>query len=512
MQDLQILEQQQRDAKRKLVSAQTNKQKLLDQMRKLNTLLENKNFANGALRAKLQQSHDFLAIATRDLGNRKLATDRLKEGIADFEGKLKRGLRSAQMVQVCTTKIDSFLMVIEHKVNIMRRLRMERTQKNTEIRQKYEQTEKKDRELRLAVQDTHKNIRKLGNEKVTLRNQVKDLDNDKMIAHNAEQMTLLQIQSAKEKIRVEADRFSSSKRKINSEIEKTANEEGTVASEIRIGSTTLETLQQKVRGFEEKIAECSKKEGHLQSNDSTPSFDQELFREDIRRIEEERKEEEDELLRLEKAIADAELACKKSNERTLQNDADTSGLVSTAKSITEEEQKRKQLVLDFQVSLKLAQGEVSHLEKSFQEMTATRRLEVEANLKAIASIEDDILQQTKVAEELKMKLKQEETSLKTQARLFDDTEKLPLLRKLEESKKKSLREQKKYNDLVDISAESSIESKLQAEFRLKFDKQTKKWEAKHESMLFACEKNLRSKYTLINFPVHELFPLFLSFQ
>ena len=156
MEDLHILEQQQREAQRKLVSAQTTKQKRLDQMRQLHTLLENKNFSNGTLRAKLQQSRDFLSIATREIGNRKLATDRLQDGIADFECKLKRGVQSAKMIQVCSAKIDSFLMLIEHMITSISRLGVERRQISKELRHTYEQSEKKDLELRFAIQDVHK--------------------------------------------------------------------------------------------------------------------------------------------------------------------------------------------------------------------------------------------------------------------------------------------------------------------------------------------------------------------
>ena len=108
MQDLRILEQQQRDAKEKLVSAQNTKQKQLDRQRQLNTQLENKNYSNGTLRAKLRQSHDFLSDATRELGNRKLTTGQLQDGISDFECKLKRGLQSRNLIQICVAKIDFF--------------------------------------------------------------------------------------------------------------------------------------------------------------------------------------------------------------------------------------------------------------------------------------------------------------------------------------------------------------------------------------------------------------------
>ena len=270
MQDLHILEQQQREAKRKLVSAQTTKQKRLDQQRKLNTMLENKNYSNGALRAKLRQSHEFLSVATRELGNRRLTTDRSQDGIADFECKLKRGLQSAKMIQICGAKINSFLIVIEHRVENISRLRMETMQVSTEIRQQYEQTEKKDRMLRLAIQDTHKRARKLGEEKASLRTQISKFDQDKMIAQNTEQSTELRIQSARDQIKVEADRVTSLKRTLSSEIEDVTKQRETVVSEIKAGTTSLESLKFEVQGHREKIIECKKVEGQPQAKNISP--------------------------------------------------------------------------------------------------------------------------------------------------------------------------------------------------------------------------------------------------
>lgn len=475
------------------MSAQTTKQKRLDQQRQLNTLLENKNYSNGALRAKLRQSHEFLSVATRELGNRKLATDRLQDGIADFEWKLKRGLQSSKMIQICGAKIDYFLIMIDHCVANMSRLKMETMQISTEICQKYEQTEKKDRMLRLAIQDAHNKARKRGEEKVSLRTQISKLDNDKMVAQNTEQSTELRIQSAHDQIKAEVDRVASLKRKLSGEIEEATKERETVSSEIIDGSTSLEILKFKVQGHQEKIIECKEVEGYPQAKDIAPVFDQSVFRGDLERLEEETKKDEAESLTSEKLTEDMELADKISNERALQYDEEASILIASAKSLTEGEEKRRKHAVDLQVSLQNARAEVSKLEESFQEMEDTRGSEVRSTLKEMSDYDVETREQIKAVENLKLKIKLEDTSLKTKIRLFEDTEKFLLLKTLEETKKKTLSAEKKYQDLTDVSNEGSIEFKLQADFEHKIDEETIIWDTKNKNVISRCNEHLKSK-------------------
>jgi hypothetical protein len=493
MEDLHIFEQQQLEAKRKLESAQTTKQKRLDQQRQLNTLLENKNYSNGALRAKLRQSHEFLSVATRELGNRKLATDRLQDGIAAFEWKLKRGLQSSKMIQICVAKIDSFLIMIEHRVANMSRLKMETLKISTETCHRYEQTEKKDRMLRSAIQDAHNRARKWGEEKVSLRTQISKLDSDKMVAQNTEQSTELRIQSAHEQIKAEVDRVASLKRTLSSEIEEATKQRETISSEIVTGSTSLEILKVKVQGYQEKIIECKKVEGQPQAKNISPVFDQSVFRGDLERFEEETKKDEDASLTSKKGIDDIEVANKISNERALQYDKEASILIASARSLTEEEEMRQKYAVDLQVSLENVRAEVSKLEESFQEMEETRGSEARSTLKAISDGDVDTREQIMAVENLKLKIKLEDTSLKTKIRLFEDTEKFLLLKTLEETKKKALGAEKKYQDLADVSSEESIESKLQAHFEQKIDEETIRWDTKNKIVISRCNEHLKSK-------------------
>ena len=493
MQDLQILEQQQQEAQRKLLSAQNIKQKRLDQQRQLNTLLEEKNYTNGVLRAKLQQSRQFLSIATRELGNRKLETNRLEDGIKEFDCKLKKGLESTKMMQISGGKIDSFLITIEHLVTNKRNLRMKVLEVSSEIRKKYEQTEKKDRMLRVDIQDAHKRARKLGEEKATLQMETSELDNDKMAAQNLEQESDLQIQSAYDQIKAEEDRGASLNRTLSSDIEQAKTKSEKISSEIAAASTSLDALKVEVQGYRDKILQCKKIEGYSEENDDSPFFDQHKFKEDLARLEEEKKKDEDELLALEKVAEETELKVKTLSENNIENDKKTSLLSSSAEALTEQENKRQKDAVDFQVSLEYARAEVAKLEERYQEMLELQKSEACADFNATSDYDVETKKQLKIVEDLKLKIKSEETSLREEIRLFEDTEKPLLEKKLDAAKKKSLDEQKKYKNLVEIYKEESIERKLQAEFGPKFDDETMKWDTTNKELISRCNKHLKSK-------------------
>ncbi len=493
MEDLQILEQQQQESKRKLESAQATKQKRLHQLRQLNTLLENKNFSNGALRAKLKQSRDFLSVATRELGNRKLTSDRLQDGIAAFDGKLKRGLESVKLIQVCGAKIDSFLMVIEHKISSINRLRIKRMQMSIEVRQKYEQIETKDRELRAAIQDAHKRAREWREEKASLRTQISKLEKDKIAAQNTEQMAELQVQGTQDKINIEADRATSVKRNLVNEIDEGTKKIEIASSQMEAGSISIKTLQEKIQEYQGKIVELKKAEGHSHLQDDAPIFDQNIFRKELARIEEETKGNEHDLLALEKSIEATELASANAAEKTLQNDEEALLLAGTAKSLAEDEENRQKCAEDFQASLESARAEVAKLEENFCEMEKTRDSEARANLTAISDYDADIKQQSKVIEDLKTKMNQEDIALKTKIRLFDETHRVPLLQKLEKVKDQSTVEENEYHDFLHQARERSIESELEADFEQKINEETTKWQSKNKMIVSRFEEHIQSE-------------------
>ena len=471
-----------------------------DQQRQLNTLLENKNYSNGALRAKVRQSREFLSVATRELGTRKLATERLLDGIGEFECKLKRGLESLKMFKICEAKIDSFLMMTEHKVDSISRLKMERMQVGLEERQKYDQTEKKDRMLRLAIQDSHKRARKVSEEKVSLRNQMIEIDNDKMIARNTEQSAELQIQSAQDQIKGEMDRVASLKRNLLCEIEDTTTRKDVISSEIDQGDTSLKALNSDVQVSRKKIIEFMMAEGHVvtpQVENVSPVFDQRLFRQDLARLEEELKKDEDEFLNLRKEIKDTELAGEESHTKSIRNKKEASILVNSAKSLTEKEQKIRNDAVDSQVALENVRAEVAKLQESFQEMVEIRESEARTIKKASYDCKVQTMEQLKIIENLKLKIKAEDTSLRTNRRNFEEAEKCSLMTTLEQAKKKTVSVEKKFQDLVDASSEDSILSKLRADFENIIENETIKWDTQNKNLVSKCNEYFKGEFHFI---------------
>jgi chromosome segregation ATPase len=505
MKDIAILEQQQRDAQRKLESAQTTKENKLNQQRQLNTLLEKKKYSNGALRAKLQQCRDFLSGATRDLGSCKLGTDRFQREIGEFNDKLNKGIRSAKMIEVCNAKIDSLINLTEHKVSKISRLKRDRMDKTKKARMKYEQTEKEDRMLRSAIQDVHKKAREWAEEKASLRGEISKLDSDKMSAQNTEQSTELRVQSACDQIKSEEDRTFQVKDTQLTEIDETVKQKEIIRTEIDSMSDSIHTLKLDLQAQKEKIIECQKvEEGHpisttsIDDEDYVPVFDQNFFRMDLTKLEAVAKKEDDELNSLTSSIEEMERTLQESKKETLKNEEETTMLDSSAKSMSEEEENRRGETEEFQTILETTRTEVAKLKDSFREMEEIREAGVQTHYKAMADCDAEISKYTELIEDLKLKTKGEDTTLKTRIRLFEEEEKPKLLAALKAAEKGSRRAEKKHKDLIDMSTEASIESKLQAEyeFEKKFNDEKMKWEAKVRNIVVKRDTILEGKFSM----------------
>ncbi|VEU38704.1 unnamed protein product [Pseudo-nitzschia multistriata] len=470
----------------KLVSAQTMKQKRLEHQRQLNSFLEKKNYSNGALRAKLLQCREFLSVATRDLSNRKLVTDRLQDGIADFEAKLKRGISSARMVRICNAKIDSLLITVDHKIANITRLKVEAIKINKESRKKYERLEERDKIIRLAIQDALEKSRLLVRRKRDFRSVIEKLDHDKMIAQNTEQQIELRTRSAHDQIKAEEDRHSSAKAILYRDIEKVTRQRTTVAFEIQEGCIALQNLNAMEQTQKEKISRCSKTQGHdfnFQEKEISPFSGQTQFRTDLTRLESEATKGEDNLDSLNKQVEDIDQAIEESRKRTARNQTEASALITSAEMTTKEEEKRRQMLLEIQTSLEAARAEVSKLDDSFREMKENRIAESRAHLKDMSCNDIGIQKQIQVVENLKLKMKLQETSLKTEIRLFEDTEKPRIAAKLKQAEENSRKEEKKYQDVLKESNDSSIDSKLRIQLKEKFSDEMMEWNVHNQNAI-----------------------------
>ena len=92
MEDIRVLEQQQRDSQRLLTSIKQTKQHKLQEQSTLETNVSSLKYANGEAQAQLIRSREVLSKSTRDLGSSRLKSDRSSENIKKLDEKIKRGL------------------------------------------------------------------------------------------------------------------------------------------------------------------------------------------------------------------------------------------------------------------------------------------------------------------------------------------------------------------------------------------------------------------------------------
>ena len=92
MEDIRVLEQQQRDSQRLLTSIKLTKQHKLQEQSVLEINLSSLKYTNGEAQAQLLRCRDVLSKSTRDLGSSRLKSDRSSDNIKQLDDKMKRAL------------------------------------------------------------------------------------------------------------------------------------------------------------------------------------------------------------------------------------------------------------------------------------------------------------------------------------------------------------------------------------------------------------------------------------
>ena len=114
MEDLRVLEQQQRDSQRLLSSIKRTKQYKLDQRSSLESKLSALKYSNGQSRAQLLHAREVLSKSTRELANAQLRSDRSKENLKKFDEKLKKTLGFVRSLYSKRRKLDNAIVRLEN--------------------------------------------------------------------------------------------------------------------------------------------------------------------------------------------------------------------------------------------------------------------------------------------------------------------------------------------------------------------------------------------------------------
>ena len=195
MEDLKVLEKQQRESQRKLAASKQTKQTRLEQRTSLDVKLQSLKYTNGEWRAQLVRARDLLSRSTRELGVAKLRSDRSAEHLKAFDSKLRAALLSARAIQDMRRRLDSTIAIIHSKRSIIVRIKEETHDKVKDARGVLNQTSAAQDSLRQQLSDATSRSEDITAATTRVRTEISELNSDLSTAQQMASSTKLRAES-----------------------------------------------------------------------------------------------------------------------------------------------------------------------------------------------------------------------------------------------------------------------------------------------------------------------------
>jgi hypothetical protein len=212
MEDLRILERQQRDSQRLLQSVKLTKQHKLSQKEQLEQTLASLKYKNGQCKAQLSLARQVLSSSTRSLASTKLRSDKSSDNLKRFDEKLKRSIETIRSLHEKRRRIDDMLLRLAEKDIIIRKeLEVHRnslSKKMTEL----EDSKHKEELLVKAIQNAKLKVQELMEDTGKVRSHLGELELELTETQQMEVSTRMRVESIQKDIEKENTRHELTKK------------------------------------------------------------------------------------------------------------------------------------------------------------------------------------------------------------------------------------------------------------------------------------------------------------
>ncbi len=253
MEDLRVLEQQQRDSQRLLASIKLSKQHKLEQRSSLETKLSSLKFSNGEARAQLIHARDVLSKSTREMASSKLRSERSSGNLKKFDEKLKKTLDIVRGLYGKRRKLDNAIAKLE---NAYRGLEGREEKKADQIKKaEMELEDAKHREslLMKSIQGSKMKVQEYGDDTLRLRSEMSTLEVELTSAQQLEASTEFRAESAQTDMENDEKRRQSFLAMYNQQIVEMDRKKGDLNNEI---GELQQGLQEKERVLQNTWKRC----------------------------------------------------------------------------------------------------------------------------------------------------------------------------------------------------------------------------------------------------------------
>ena len=178
MEDVRILEEQQRQADQKLDSAKRYKEQCTQHQQQVETTLSTLKYENGKNAELIQQQRITLQQCGRELGTLREGDTRAENELRKFHDKLKKATACCRKIVSLYTQIDRATILLRKKETDQRRVRADAEDKAREAETRYAETVRHEELLLKAIQFGEETANVLANELVKVESNCAKLDSE----------------------------------------------------------------------------------------------------------------------------------------------------------------------------------------------------------------------------------------------------------------------------------------------------------------------------------------------
>lgn len=241
MEDLRVLEQQQRDSQRLLSSIKLTKQHKLQQRSSLETKLSSLKYSNGESRAQLLHAREILSKSTRELASAKLRSERSGANLKKFDEKLQKTLAIVRGLHGKRRKLDHAIARLENMYRSMEDEERRMMQDNRRVEVEVDDAKHREALLMKSIQGSKLKVQEYVEDTLRLRSELSALEVELTSVQQLEASTKFRAESARDEIEREDKRH-----------EEFVLDHGVKMAKVK---ETKEELQQKIEALRSSLEE-----------------------------------------------------------------------------------------------------------------------------------------------------------------------------------------------------------------------------------------------------------------
>ncbi len=253
MEDLRVLEQQQRDSQRLLASIKLTKQHKLEQRVSLENKLSSLKFSNGQARAQLLRAREVLSKSTRELGSAKLHSERSSDNLKRFDDKLKRTLGHVRGLHTKRRQVEHAIVKLRNEDAKLSQLQRTTAEKLRAKETERDEAVHRQQLLIKTIQTSKIKTQELVEEIMKMRSELSELESDLTTAQQMEASAKFRADSVKAEIVAEQKRHDEAKQVSEMNIQALNEKRRDLETSVKDREMALD---EKKRALDDAFQEC----------------------------------------------------------------------------------------------------------------------------------------------------------------------------------------------------------------------------------------------------------------